>query len=69
MPIYEMKFTNGSFEYRPGRSPKDAVQKIKEYAEQEYTNTKTEEEQNKEKREEVMVFCFHKHHIRKWKKL
>lgn len=54
MPIYELKFTNGSFEYRPGRSPKDAVQKIKEYAEQEYTNTKTEEEQNKEKREEVI---------------
>ena len=56
MPIYELKFTNGSFEYRPGRSPKDAVQKIKEYAEQEYTNTKTEEEQNKEKREEVRTF-------------
>lgn len=55
MPIYELKFTNGSFEYRPGRSPKDAVQKIKEYAEQEYTNTKTEEEQNKEKREELPV--------------
>ena len=37
MPIYELKFTNGSFEYRPGRSAKDAVQRIKEYAEQGYT--------------------------------
>ena len=54
IPIYEPKFSDGSFGYRPGRSAKDAVQKIKEYAEQEYTNTKTEEEQNKEKREEVI---------------
>lgn len=37
MPIYESKFADGSFGYRPGRSAKDAVQKIKEYAEQGYT--------------------------------
>ena len=37
MPIYEPKFSDGSFGYRPGRSAKDAVQKIKEYAEQGYT--------------------------------
>ena len=37
MPIYEPKFSEGSFGYRPGRSAKDAVQKIKEYAEQGYT--------------------------------
>ena len=37
MPIYEPKFLDGSFGYRPGRSAKDAVQRIKEYAEQGYT--------------------------------
>ena len=37
IPIYEPKFSDGSFGYRPGRSAKDAVQKIKEYAEQGYT--------------------------------
>ena len=37
MPIYEPKFSEGSYGYRPGRSAKDAVQKIKEYAEQGYT--------------------------------
>ena len=37
MPIYEPKFSDGSFGYRPGRSAKDAVQRIKEYAEQGYT--------------------------------
>ena len=37
IPIYELKFSDGSFGYRPGRSAKDAVQKIKEYAEQGYT--------------------------------
>ena len=37
IPIYEPKFSEGSFGYRPGRSAKDAVQKIKEYAEQGYT--------------------------------
>ena len=36
-PIYEVEFSDGSFEYRPGRSAKDAVQRIKEYAEQGYT--------------------------------
>ena len=37
IPIYEPKFSDGSFGYRPGRSAKDAVQKIKEYTEQGYT--------------------------------
>ena len=37
IPIYEPKLSDGSFGYRPGRSAKDAVQKIKEYAEQGYT--------------------------------
>ena len=37
IPIYEPKFSDGSFGYRPGRSAKDAVQKIKEYVEQGYT--------------------------------
>ena len=37
IPIYEPKFSDGSFGYRPGRSAKDAVQKIKEYAKQGYT--------------------------------
>ena len=37
IPIYEPKFSDGSFGYRPGRSAKDAVQKIKKYAEQGYT--------------------------------
>ena len=37
MPIYEPKFSEGSYGYRPGRSAKDAVQKIKEYAKQGYT--------------------------------
>ena len=36
-PIYEVEFSDGSFGYRPGRSAKDAVQRIKEYAEQGYT--------------------------------
>ena len=36
-PIYEPKFSKGSYGYRPGRSAKDAVLKIKEYAEQGYT--------------------------------
>ena len=34
IPIYEPKFSDGSFGYRPGRSAKEAVQRIKEYAEQ-----------------------------------
>ena len=37
MPIYEPLFSDGSFGYRPGRSAKDAIQRIKEYAEQGYT--------------------------------
>ena len=37
IPIYEPKFSEGSFGYRPGRSAKDAVRKIREYAEQGYT--------------------------------
>ena len=39
MPIYEPLFSDGSYGYRPGRSAKDAVRKIKEYAEQGYTRT------------------------------
>ena len=37
MPIYEPMFSDGSYGYRPGRSAKDAIVKIKEYAEQGYT--------------------------------
>ena len=37
MPIYEPLFSDGSYGYRPGRSAKDAIQKMKEYAEQGYT--------------------------------
>ena len=36
-PVYEPKFSDGSFGYRPGRSAKDAIQRIKEYVEQGYT--------------------------------
>lgn len=36
-PIYEPLFSDGSYGYRPGRSAKDAIQKIKEYAEKGYT--------------------------------
>ena len=36
-PIYEPKFSEGSYGYRPGRSAKDAVLRIKEYAEKGYT--------------------------------
>ena len=38
MPIYEPLFSDGSFGYRPGRSAKDAILKIKEYAEAGYTS-------------------------------
>lgn len=38
MPIYEPLFSDGSYGYRPGRSAKDAIQKIKEYAGQGYTS-------------------------------
>ncbi len=36
MPIYEPMFADGSYGYRPGRSAKDAILKVKEYAEQGY---------------------------------
>ena len=36
MPIYEPKFADGSYGYRPGRSAKDAIQRVKEYAEEGY---------------------------------
>ena len=38
MPIYEPLFSDNSYGYRPGRSAKDAIQKIKEYAEQGFTH-------------------------------
>ncbi len=37
IPIYEPLFSDGSYGYRPGRSAKDAIAKLKEYAEQGYT--------------------------------
>jgi group II intron reverse transcriptase/maturase len=37
IPIFEPLFSDGSFGYRPGRSAKDAILKVKEYAEQGYT--------------------------------
>ncbi len=37
MPIFEPQFSDGSYGYRPGRSAKDAIRKIKEYAEEGYT--------------------------------
>ena len=37
MPIYEPLFADGSFGYRPNRSAKNAILKVKEYAEQGYT--------------------------------
>ena len=38
MPIYEPLFSEGSYGYRPGRGAKDAIKKVKEYAEQGYTH-------------------------------
>ncbi|MCC8080565.1 MAG: group II intron reverse transcriptase/maturase, partial [Lachnospiraceae bacterium] len=35
--VYEPLFSDGSYGYRPERSAKDAIQKVKEYAEQGYT--------------------------------
>ena len=32
IPIYEPKFSDGSYGYRPHRSAKDAILKVKEYA-------------------------------------
>ena len=37
MPIFEPLFSEDSFGYRPGRSARDAILRIKEYAEQGYT--------------------------------
>jgi len=37
MPIYEPLFTETSYGYRPNKSAKDAILKVKEYAEQGYT--------------------------------
>ena len=36
MPIYEPMFSDGSYGYRPGRSAKDAIQQVREYAEEGY---------------------------------
>lgn len=38
MPVYEPLFSDSSYGYRPGRSAKDAITKVKEYAEQGYTH-------------------------------
>ena len=37
IPIYEPLFSEGSYGYRPKRSAQQAIQKVKEYAEQGYT--------------------------------
>ncbi len=37
VPIYEPLFAEGSYGYRPNRSAKDAILKVKEYADQGYT--------------------------------
>ena len=36
MLIFEPKFSDGSYGYRPGRSAKDAINRVKEYAEEGY---------------------------------
>ena len=36
MPIYEPLFSDGSYGYRPGRNAKDAINRVKEYAEEGY---------------------------------
>jgi len=38
IPIFEPLFSDGSYGYRPGRSAKDAILKVKEYAEQGFTH-------------------------------
>ena len=38
IPIYEPLFSENSFGYRPGRSAKDAIGKVKKYVEQGYTH-------------------------------
>ena len=37
-PIFEPLFSDGSYGYRPGRSAKQAIEKVKEHAEQGYTH-------------------------------
>ena len=37
IPLYEPLFIETSYGYRPNKSAKDAIQKVKEYAEQGYT--------------------------------
>ena len=37
IPIYEPLFIETSYGYRPNKSAKDGIQKVKEYAEQGYT--------------------------------
>lgn len=36
LPIYEPLFSDGSYGYRPGRSAKEAIRRVKEYAEEGY---------------------------------
>ena len=36
IPIYEPKFSDGSFGYRPNRSAKDAIERVRKYAEEGY---------------------------------
>ena len=36
IPIYEPKFSDGSYGYRPNRSAKDAIMKVKEHADEGY---------------------------------
>ena len=36
IPIYEPKFSDGSYGYRPHRSAKDAILRVKEYADEGY---------------------------------
>ena len=36
IPIYEPKFSDGSYGYRPNRSAKDAILRVKEYADEGY---------------------------------
>ena len=38
IPVYEQLFSESSYGYRPGRGAKDAIRKVKEYAEQGYTH-------------------------------
>ena len=39
IPIYEPQFSDASYGYRPGRSAKEAIRKVKKYAEEGYTHT------------------------------